>query len=139
MGCDIHPHFEVKINGKWEHYNSPQIYRFYILFGKMAGVRDDSVEPIHPPKGLPNDISVVTAWEAESWDTDGHTHSWFNAYQIAELMDFHESLFEPDERYKVSHNQWGYLFGNGWECWARYPEDRPKGIEDIRLVFWFDN
>lgn len=27
MGCDIHLHIEVKINGAWEHYATPRVDR----------------------------------------------------------------------------------------------------------------
>jgi len=29
MGCDIHPHFEVKINGEWKYYGGGDFDRYY--------------------------------------------------------------------------------------------------------------
>ena len=78
MGCDIHVHFEIKLNGKWEHYSNPSIDRNYELFAKMADVRNDYENPIIPisfPKGLPKDLSVVTKFEVDHWGSDGHSHS----------------------------------------------------------------
>lgn len=60
MGCDIHAHFEIKINSRWEHYSSLNIERNYELFGYIAGVRGDN-KPVVEPKGLPNSLlSVIT-------------------------------------------------------------------------------
>lgn len=74
MGCDCHAHVEIKINGKWENYSTCRPRRNYALFAKMAGVRNyDEIVPIAPPRGLPSDISVVTKFDFDNWDSDGHT------------------------------------------------------------------
>ena len=40
MSCDIHLHVEVKVNGKWLHYDKVGMHPFfYEMFAKMAGVR----------------------------------------------------------------------------------------------------
>ncbi len=140
MGADIHAHFEIKVAGEWLHYSQPNIQRDYRLFTKMAGVRCiDEVEPISKPRGLPSgQISKTTALEARWWGSDGHSHSWLNAKEIAEVIKFHLSL--PDvESWRISHFQWFYLNGNDWESFLEYPKDYPEEIEDIRLIFWFDN
>lgn len=36
MGCDIHLHTELKINGQWQHYSAPSISRDYHLFGRLS-------------------------------------------------------------------------------------------------------
>ena len=140
MGCDIHAHFEIKVKNKWHHHSQPQIRRNYDLFGKMAGVRSE-VTPITEPKGLPKSLSVVTKMDSDRkiWDSDGHTHSWFDADEIKEIIEFHETQYDPGESWKTSIEQWFYLFGNSWDCFNKYREDYPKEIEDIRLVFWFDS
>ena len=67
MGCDLHLHTEVKINGKLHHYGSHRPHRNYDLFAKMANVRnyDEEIEPISLPKGLPEDITELTKYDAE--------------------------------------------------------------------------
>lgn len=139
MGCDIHAHFEIKLNGKWEHFSQPQLDRNYKLFSVMAGVRDDCVTNdwglICAPKGLPDDLSIVTKFCADYWGDDGHTHSWFNAKEIDKVIKLHEEMCEVSF---LVYKQWGYLLGNGWESFGKYSEDYPEEIEDIRLVFWFD-
>jgi len=40
MGCDIHWHSEVKVDGVWHHHSNPRISRDYWLFALLAGVRN---------------------------------------------------------------------------------------------------
>lgn len=140
MGCDIHLHTEVKINGVWHHYGAPSIDRSYQLFGKMAGVRGDT-EPVSPPKGLPPDMSPVTAFAYVQWDADAHTASWLNAEEIENVCTWANDRFSPTDKAWLDWEtlEIGYLFGNSWSGYIRYPSDRPEGLEDIRWVFWFDN
>jgi len=139
MGCDIHPHFEVKVDGVWHHHSVPHFERCYRLFTKMANVRTvDEVEPISEPRGLPEDVSVIT--RIESKFDNGHSHSWLNAKEIKELYEFHISLADNDlKRINTSINEWWYLCGNGWEGFECDSDGYPSEYEDIRLVFWFDN
>ena len=138
MGCDIHAHFEIKLNGRWEHYSAPQINRNYTLFAHIAGVRGDgSIKPISEPKGLPNDLSITTWFEVERWWGDGHSHTWLNYTEIAELLDV--AFPNIMDRMEFKHRELGYLCGNGWDAWKKYPEDYPEEIEDIRFICWFDN
>ena len=133
MGCDIHLHQEVKINGKWEHYGIADVTRNYQLFAKMAGVRGDEA-PIAEPRGYPVDVTNVTQFDAARWASDSHTPSWLDAEEITKLFEW---MKEPGE---TRPREWfGYLFGNHWDSFTKYPEDRPAGLEDVRFVFWFDN
>jgi hypothetical protein len=129
MGCDIHLHVEIKISGVWHHYSCPHVNRNYELFERMAGVRGKLIYAISPPKGLPSDISIVTALESEGY---GHSHSWLGAEEISRLDDGKYG----DMEYDILHS---YLFGNSFSGFWRYPNDRPAGIEDLRFVFWFDS
>ncbi len=141
MGCDIHLHGEVKINGKWEHWSAPSIPRDYNLFGKMAGVRDCG-PPIVEPRGLPDDASVLTkiAWEHEG--EDGHTPSWLSGSEIEELEKWYVTSAPPGQWRSLEHHVLGYILGNGWNVAASVAEGEdtyPAGFEDARIVFWFDN
>ena len=136
MGCDIHLHTEIKLKGKWEHYGAPHIDRNYDLFSKMAGVRSDGcITPIADQKGLPNDVSNVTYLAACWHSADWHSHSWLSAKEILQL----EEWLEKAKKDYVPERRWGYLFGNSFGGWSKYPEDYPPEIEDVRFVFWFDN
>ena len=139
MGCDIHMHTEVKLNGQWECFGSPNVSRNYQLFGKMAGVRGVETS-IADPKGLPKDCSTVVKFCADYWGSGGHSHSYLIATEIVELEKWWDEEYKDagwPQRYPES--QWGYLLGNSWGGFIKYPEDRPEGIEDVRFVFWFDN
>lgn len=167
MGCDIHAHLEVKMEGKWEHYSDVHIRRNYALFEKMAGVRGNGlVTPICEAKGLPNNLSKVTALDYDKWEGDAHTISWFNPDEIQEAVNFHiktrcdvpshipdrqyskyikEKIEKSEDKEAISSrwmdivSQWGYVFGNSVGDFNKYREDFPLELEDIRLVFWFDN
>ena len=139
MGCDIHLFTEVKIDGVWHTHSIPRINRWYALFGEMAGVRCDNVEPIVQPKGLPDDMGTVTARYNEYCGSDGHTHSWFNKEEIQKL----EAWLEENDKKSISV-EWeylGYVFGSGWGNAEGYTDSgwEKEGIEDVRFVFWFDN
>ena len=143
MGCDIHLHQEVKINGKWLHYSNPSIDRNYRLFAILAGVRNHyEITPINSPRGIPEDIAESTKFDCdEVWGCDGHSHSHITAEEIAILKKEYEKNCYPQEKL---HSFWferifGFLYGNSWDGFTEYPEDRPKGLQDIRFVFWFDN
>ena len=150
MGCDIHLHTEVKINGVWHHYSCPSVRRFYNVFARMANVRNQPderefpVEPIALPRGLPSDISAVTAFSADRWADDGHSHSWLDAKEIASLYDYVDDYLKIQA--KLNFMSWctenfGYFEGNDWKDFLDEEtyEYFYKGIEDIRFVFWFDN
>lgn len=136
MGCDIHAHFEIKVDGEWLHYSQPKIKRSYALFEKMAGVRGDVENALCAPRGLPNDISKTTEICANYDDVDGHTHSWIGADEVAEVISFIE---KQSGVFSVEADGWGYMFGNGWDAFSKYRNDCPDFLQDIRLVFWFDN
>jgi len=139
MGCDIHAHMEIKVKGKWLHYDQPRIDRNYHLFALMAGVRNHpsyGIDPILIPKGLPSDISETTLFCSDDFGEDGHSHSWLDGEDLLKTLEFAKKTHEHSFEF---HNDWGYLFGNGYETIKKYPECYPKGLEDFRLVFWFDN
>lgn len=142
MGCDIHLHTEVKINGTWHHYGIPNVDRNYTLFAKMAGVRNNGeVEPIAEPRGLPPDVTGLTQFDSDHWNGDGHSHSYLLANEIVQLKEWIEGERDrlSDRSTWWQSRMFGYLFGNDWTDFMQYPTDRPKGLEDIRFVFWFDN
>jgi len=134
MGCDIHAHVEVRLDGDWRHYSMPAVGRHYLLFAYMADVRNYGAEPmaVAAPRGLPADASVVTRYEADQWGVDGHSHSWLTFDEMQEV----------DRLMQVAcadHPGWAFHLGRefGWimaDC-AGY-ELTPLGV---RVVFWFDN
>ena len=144
MGCDIHVHVEVKINGTWHHYNQPDTRRNYELFAKMAGVRnwdDSGIEPISPPRGLPEDASFTTQFDNYAhWGDDGHSHSYLALPELVELKEWaREQNFREELPGWWFEEQFGFLFSNSITQLDEYRKGYPEGVEDVRLVFWFDN
>ena len=148
MGCDIHMHIEIRYNGKWVHYACPSIDRNYTLFGIMAGVRGEG-PAIVEPKGVPNNMSVVTRLSWEKWGPDAHTASWFNEEEIdllsARLKKLREQSGDSaswttyDLEYGILNGT--YMFGNSLTAFKHYNdyEYLPKSCDGVRMVFWFDN
>jgi hypothetical protein len=145
MGCDIHLHIEIKISGEWHHYSAPAVRRDYELFEKMAGVRGERQNAIAFPRGLPNDATFLTTFDARHWNSDGHSHSWLSSEELILLEDWSEARnpkmnMDLDLECGILHC---YLFGNSFAGLHKYPNDnrrlREMGLEDVRFVFWFDN
>lgn len=144
MGCDIHCHVEVKINGEWHHYNHPTLSRNYQLFSKMAGVRGNE-KPIAEPRGMPEDSTFMTKFDNNNWDGDGHTHSWLSDHEVAQIVDWVNEEERRKGWYSFEYEELGYIFSSGWN-FRKYPskhnkgfDGTPDGFEAARLIFWFDN
>lgn len=141
MGCDIHLHAEIKLDGVWYCYSSPNIQRNYELFAKMAGVRGFGPEP----RGIPNDLSKVVQLSYDEWGSDAHSASWLSVDEIQKLEHWLEAEYQdrkkkyPDAPYYYPEMEWGYLFGNGFGSFNEHRSSYPKEIQDVRFVFWFDN
>lgn len=110
MGCDIHLMTErlraINDQKKWvniDHFkinpyygeegeselNIVPIYnnRNYNLFSFLANVRNyNDNNFICEPKGIPKDASEVTKKEAESWGSDGHSHSYFTLQELKQFL-----------------------------------------------------
>ena len=51
----------------------------------FAGIdTGDGFVPIDDPRGLPDDISPLVRKEAEHWEGDGHSHSYFTLKELKE-------------------------------------------------------
>lgn len=143
MGCDIHLHIEIKVGGKWLHWNAPTVRRDYGLFTKMAGVRmrDDEIDVIAPPRGLPPDASDTTKWAAKQQEPDGHSHSYLSGAELAKVRKWSLDIRRAD----CGDEDWwfdgvfGYVCGSPLDGMAECPASYPPDLEDVRFVFWFDN
>lgn len=99
MGCDIHFYVEHKVDGVWKQAFFPDAEterdgkywyhgRNYLLFGLLAGVRNEHATPLSKPRGIPSDLSDGLKEEWLNWDGDGHTPSYF---LLSELLKFKDS------------------------------------------------
>lgn len=133
MGCDIHAYVEIKVGGNWHHYGPTKIRRDYNLFEYIAGVRGDNYE--WEPRGLPTDVSIVTKLLSDHDGEDGHTHSWIT----------YDEMMIVVKEFGGNQDDWEFkpfgiwFFGNGVNDWHDPSYQFPKEIEDVRIVFWFDN
>lgn len=150
MGCSIHFHTEVKINGTWHHHAEARIQRNYPVFAKMANVRNagNIIIPLSLPKGIPPDATDLTKFQYKAWEADAHSPSWLNPTEITELHrwieTFGQNEFWKDE-FLPSPKQWidnNFPTFNGYHLHEELLNNeyyKNTGLEDVRYIFWFDN
>ncbi len=90
MGCDIHLHVEIKVDGEWLYYSSSDIRRNYAVFSKMADVRNSNneIKPIASPRGLPSNITKMTRLLRDNYGEDGHSDSWLSYEEYVDVLDW---------------------------------------------------
>lgn len=123
--------------------------RNYALFAVLANVRNRGYGEAYPyidePRGLPNDVTEYVKDEYEAWDMDAHSCSYFT---LRELIDFHEAkrptndlgydILEPlIERIKRRAHEFWIIYEFEWKY--PYTDELKNKMDDIRIVFWFDN
>ena len=136
MGCDIHAMMEAKRTFSWGTYwfnaGDPMIDRNYSLFGLLAGVRAVEVEPISPPRGLPegyrDGISEAASEEFrgwhENWGTGAHSTSWVT---LDELRQSREILPDDEDLADLIRRM------------ERVADEFDGDGSRVRLVFFFDS
>lgn len=139
MGCDIHPHFEVKIKGEWKYYGQGNSERNYLIFSKLAGVRDydNTTDKIDDPRGLPDDVTEMTKIHSDVYASDGHSHSWISSEEYVEVIQFMQDYCR-ENKYEYEFD-YVYLFENSFYDFHKERGILPEFVEDFRMVFWFDN
>lgn len=98
MGCDIHTLIErrLKPDDLWHVASDVSLPsldgRNYNLFAMLADVRNkNGIQPIHDPRGVPEDIDPEHGDEIEDWGIDGHSHSWAT---VTELLAYAKRMGE---------------------------------------------
>ena len=162
MGCDIHCYAERKNkDGKWEIVGNvkkeedgwisidyePYHDRNYNLFDILANVSNETefagyetgegFNPISNPKGVPSDASEEYASLYEQWDSDGHSHSYLT---LRELLDYdwtQTTQIQGLVDIKYSQCVDSFLSDTIFELLKL--AGGTKGIDNIRIVFFFDN
>ena len=138
MGCDIHLYVEKKVDGKWQFqgkltendcisFEGPSFYdgRNYNLFAILADVRNcrgfagiktgKGFNPISDPRGFPEDASAECKALVESWDCDGHSHSY---HTLRQLLNYD---------WTQSTTLQGWCSMVEWERWSRWDRKQGKG------------
>ena len=158
MGCDIHLWIEGKdkkgnwfvANPRYVDYGEPSqireveeydIGRSYLLFSALANVRNEQDIPfIQSNRGLPNDISKDVDFDAEKWEGTAHSFGYVFARELEEYYYNNENSDTPS--IKDAAEQIFHLYNKLWHLsWQIIDSEtwNTLNIDDIRLVFWFDN
>ena len=141
MGCDIHFHIEVKVNGSWEHYGSPDINREYNVFailGNVRGGEHGTFIPVSDHRGIPEDATIITKMCYEDIADDAHGMSYIDRNEFHILQERLNKLNGSDPSHDLEyHLLHTYLMGNSFE-YAEYKSNLYE-LEDVRFIFWFDN
>ena len=138
MGASIHMHIEVKSGDTWHHYAAPHMFKDGVFFDLIAGIYD-KLQPVVPPRGLPENLSFVTQhdWDQDSKDFSRLHHAgWLSAKELVELQDRLNYIYAESTRPALSYDlETGllhtYINGNALAI--------HQGWDDLRLIFWFDN
>ena len=168
MGCDIHMMIETKVKTQkhgevWATVNtlnpihghglchseefSKQTFghyyrvegRNYEFFADLACVRGEGE---YQDRGLPDDIAPMTLEYVESWDLDGHSHSYLYADEFIPLYikhcftDAEKTEYAVDRLEGTSDIQMFHLIMEKHFNIATRDDDDPR---DYRFVFFFDN
>lgn len=166
MGCDIHMHVEFKrpnwssdVGWKCGDYftivdpTDPKCepeyvglceHRNYDRFAILADVRNYDRKYISSPRGLPEDVTDYVMKEYKTWIDDAHSTSYLT---MREIVEFHESekptdifgnyILEPLIDRLTQRADELYLL---YEHEVKDPTPSAlRKMEDIRIVFWFDN
>ena len=151
MGTDVHIVIETKNknSGEWvgvygsdNPFNSPHNpqepypintldHRDYDFFGAIAGVRRAGPEA----NGLPDDISSMTKMYITVWGDSAHSHSYLPLADFIRLkIKTNPILTAKAAEIKLKgEDPVVWMLGHYGE-WISY-----NGIDDHRVVFWFDN
>ena len=137
MSIGSHMHIEVKKDGKWFHFASPDIPRDSAFFDLVSGVCL-RLKPVADPRGLPGDMSEITRFchDQDRQHNRLHHRGWLDSGELAELqrrLDEHYGGSGKDPReYDLEHGYLRTSIDGGTIADHR-------GWDDARLVFWFDN
>lgn len=132
MGCDIHSHLEIKVEGKWRHRGDSYISGDYRLFAKMGNVwnSDQNIVPLNFSKGIPPDATEETLIDWRYEKSNAYGESWIGLEEIKELQTWYKKTY-PEKIHGLGEI-YGYLYGYEID----YP---PDFVEDVRIINWFDN
>ena len=121
--------------------------RCYDLFAILADVRNyDNIEPISEPRGLPLDVSKEVLKDYRDWGDDAHSASYLT---LQELIDFVDNKKDTSNDVNLQYGIY-YLTNLIKDIKDHVEKDgfiynciRVKlschTLNDVRIVFWFDN
>jgi hypothetical protein len=166
MGCDIHCYVEYRLNGEdsWRGFGGRiNPGRNYVMFGFLAGVRDDG-PPVVGLRGFPDNAS----WQAKDdnylWISDVEADGHVTREKAKQYIEEHGCKFIKDCNGKecwVTQPDWhshSWLTPSEWDAaiklaqksvFGHYGMPEYEAISaamhalekhgEVRVVFWFDN
>jgi hypothetical protein len=172
MGCDIHAFVEYRDpkndRATWQGFGQQfRLWRNYLMFGVLAGVRAYGMKPVITPRGVPKDVGYavvedytyyivedkdyndymernIAKTKAEKWVENGSAEWWDKEHKRITSSDYHTgSWVTPKELEKCFYNYRMENEGNApspdYEAILTVMQFfESEGLE-ARLVFWFDN
>ena len=176
MGCDIHCYVEYQVSyfddePHWAtfggHINPGRDYELFALMADVRNYYSPRVEPLHTPRGLPDDVGLTARWDNQLYVTDeDHASEGSVTRAVADIWLARGTTTVAASRADgtfnaVHHPDWhSHSWLNVDELAAvfrvyRAAHKRPVGLEyrallsamrylkrestGVRLVFWFDN
>jgi len=137
--------------------SEPFHWRSYGIFGFLANVRNYSRVPtIEGPKhAIPVDASPTVVDKYEQWSGDAHTASWLTLRQLLEF-DYDKVFWDRRITKQLGPNCWtGVGLAENEVTEGGHPTVRTflgehffghlevlktlGALDDVRIVFWFDN
>jgi hypothetical protein len=137
MSIDLTYHVEMKLKGKWHHYNTGHTFRSYNFFDFIAGIENKSLAKF-PLKGLPEDLSEVTALNKKNDKGMVFHPTWFTPNELKHVIESFSKFVPNTKESDLVELSFRYLFGNTIWGFDESKEDYPEEIEDVRVVCWFD-
>ena len=156
MGTDIHTYVEVRKNGVWTAHKefTPFDWRSYGMFGFLAGVRNYSQVPLiqEPTYAVPDDCSSWVREESD-WLSGAHSHGCLTLRQLVEY-DYTQVFWDRRVMKQIGAGVWNGAAlaeeGEGRHLTIRkflgedFFVDIEKlkllgGLDDVRVIFWFDS
>lgn len=138
MGCDIHLYVERRLASGWAEVNREfNTDRNYTLFEMLADVRGGLGLPvISERRGIPSDASPGVRDIAESWSSDGHSHSHLSLREL-NAYDWGAAMPSGCSWAATRGEAAGAFFSETLPALRELSDD---GVgDDVRIVFFFDN
>ena len=120
MGCDIHVHIEVLIEGEWHHYMPLQCPRHYDVFSRMSKCGRGQYEPI-TERRFPSNASLITELSRSSYQGIDHSHNWL---YLKEILEISEEF--PDYVWKL-------------DVWFNQIERETKIVDQFEGIYLFEH
>lgn len=144
MGATLTYHFELRFQGRWEHYNCGEgikVTQLFMLIAKSQG--GEFISDKQCNRGLPVEASPITKAHLAlpSYVDAPFVTSYLTAAEFLFVWEnFVVSGTSPIENQYLMEDWFGDGFGVGWiELFDDSPwgnELKGQGLEDFRLIYW---